>query len=714
MDRQQIELFTALGSSLIFLLGVGVGWLLLPWLSREQLLVAFALLFMLILLVCFRLSIFFQHYVIAPKALADELTLMVTVNPNHRVKVSGPKNMRHLAETINLLAERIQNLLDTQTSQIERAKANLEDEKDRLATLMSELTAGVLMCTNEGRILLYNHRAKRLLEQADLPTTATDPPLVGSFVGLGRSIFGLIDRNVITHALEDLAYHHESQSDRRFAQFVTATTNGQLIKARVAPILTSNSLDSLNGFILTLEDVTQQSRRSIRRDTLLRTLTEGVRASLANIRTAIETIEQYPEMDSVKLKQLRQVIHEESLTLSGKLNQTSREYEADFKADWQFEEMLISDLLWAIQQRFENKLEVTTTIHPSEINPWLRVDSYALVRVMAFVMQRLKADFGILDSSLRIKQTGQLIALDLVWAGQSADLEAVWRWQNEAINIAGTNTLTLIEIVERHGGEVWCQTDKRHQQLYLRLLLPMSQPKTGQLPLKMNKPSPKVDAVSRPEYYDFDLFSQSTYPSELENHGLSALVYTVFDTETTGLNPMVDEIISASAVRIVNSRLLRQELFDQLIDPQRAVSEESIAVHGILPEMLQGQPTINQVLPNFYRFAEGTVLVAHNAAFDMRMLQLKEGQTGIKFTNPLLDTLLLSAVVHPHQKDHSLEAMAERLGINVIGRHTSLGDAIVTGEVFLKLLPLLAEKGITTLAEAWEATEKSYYARLNY
>ena len=71
-------------------------------------------------------------------------------------------------------------------------------------------------------------------------------------------------------------------------------------------------------------------------------------------------------------------------------------------------------------------------------------------------------------------------------------------------------------------------------------------------------------------------------------------------------------------------------------------------------------------------------------------------------------------MVHPNQQEHSLEAIAQRFGINIIGRHTALGDAIVTGEVFLKLVPLLAEKGILTLKDAREAAQKTFYARLQY
>jgi len=189
----------------------------------------------------------------------------------------------------------------------------------------------------------------------------------------------------------------------------------------------------------------------------------------------------------------------------------------------------------------------------------------------------------------------------------------------------------------------------------------------------------------------------------------------VFDTETTGLEPSAgDEIISVGAVRIVNARLLKNEVFERLVNPRRPLNRDSARVHGIEAAALAGQPGIEEVLPAFHRFCEDTVLVAHNAAFDMRFLELKEAATGVRFTQPVLDTLLLSALLHPSLDDHRLETMAGRLGVQVIGRHTALGDALLEAEIFLRLLPLLAARGIVTLREALEASRETYYSRLRY
>jgi DNA polymerase-3 subunit epsilon len=256
---------------------------------------------------------------------------------------------------------------------------------------------------------------------------------------------------------------------------------------------------------------------------------------------------------------------------------------------------------------------------------------------------------------------------------------------------------------------MWFERDRVRHQAFFRFLLPMADAR------EVVDAAAFVRNDSRPEYYDFDLFQVSPEAQHLDDRKLVDLTYTVFDTETTGLNPSQgDEIIQIGAARIVNNRLLSQEVFDQLVDPRRRIPAETIPIHGITPDMVAGKPHIGQVLPAFHAFAHDTVLVAHNAAFDMKFLELKEASTGLRFDQPVLDTLLLSAVVHPNQTSHRLEAIAERFGVMVMGRHTAMGDAMVTAEVFLRLVPLLADMGIHTLKQAREAAQKTYYARLSY
>ena len=223
---------------------------------------------------------------------------------------------------------------------------------------------------------------------------------------------------------------------------------------------------------------------------------------------------------------------------------------------------------------------------------------------------------------------------------------------------------------------------------------------------------PRIE--QRPLYFEFDLFNPESW-QEFGQIPLRKLTFVVFDTETTGLNPSEgDEIIQIGAIRIVNGRILQDETIDQLIDPQRAVPPSSVEVHGIRPELLNGQPTIAEALPIFHRFCEDSVLVAHNAAFDMKFLQLKEAETGLRFDHPVLDTMLLSWIVQPNQEGHSLDRIAQRFDIPIVGRHTALGDAIVTAEVLVRLIPLLEDAGIHTLEDAIQTSANAPLARLKY
>ena len=196
---------------------------------------------------------------------------------------------------------------------------------------------------------------------------------------------------------------------------------------------------------------------------------------------------------------------------------------------------------------------------------------------------------------------------------------------------------------------------------------------------------------------------------------LSELRFVVFDTETTGLNPSRgDEIISIGAVVVTQGRIVAGEVFETLVDPGIPVSAASTKVHGLTGDDLARQPPIAEALSAFGRFTEEAVLVAHNASFDMEILRRKEAETGIAFRQPVLCTLVLSAILHPGQSSHSLDTLLRRYGIHREARHTALGDATMTAELLLRLLPQLESRGILTLEQATRASRRNPLSRLKY
>ncbi len=217
---------------------------------------------------------------------------------------------------------------------------------------------------------------------------------------------------------------------------------------------------------------------------------------------------------------------------------------------------------------------------------------------------------------------------------------------------------------------------------------------------------------ARPEFYDFDKLNTPMHVDEVGGKALKDLTFVVFDTETTGLSPTGgDEIISIAGVRVKDGRLSENEPFSRLVDPGMPIPKDSIRFHGITDAMVQGEAAIGPVIADFKAFVGEAVLVAHNAAFDMEFLAQSAEATGLRFDNLVLDTLLLSVFAEAESRNHSLDAIAERLGVNIEGRHTALGDSIATAKVFIRLLDLLEARGITTLRQAINASVKMEQVR---
>ena len=216
---------------------------------------------------------------------------------------------------------------------------------------------------------------------------------------------------------------------------------------------------------------------------------------------------------------------------------------------------------------------------------------------------------------------------------------------------------------------------------------------------------------ARPLTFDFDLLNAEEATS-LGEAKLADLCFVAFDTETTGLEPAKDAVIQIGGVRILNGRMIEGEVFDSYVDPGRPIPPASTHIHGISDADVAGAPDFVEAGREFHSFAQDAVLVAHNAPFDLAFLRGGAAAMGVAWDHPVLDTVLLSACVFGVTEQHSLDALCERLEIELPDhlRHTALGDAKATGEALVKLIPLLEAKGLVTLNQV--IAEVQTYGRL--
>lgn len=624
------------------------------------------------------------RHVAAPARLADAARLLAGNADAPRPQASGA--LAGLADALNRLADQRQTLQTDMARLVAEAQDKVAQERDQLGALMAELRQSVVVCNLDGRILLYNDHARGLFHRA----LGGQPAGGAEAIGLGRSIHAMIDRALIEHARETVDRHIARGEAAVSAQFVTATPTGSLLHVVLAPVRAQGG--AISGYVLLLDDITQDYAAQSLRDRRLTQLTEASRASLANMGAALDMLD-YPDLDPAERDGFHAIVRDEVAAMGRRLAALTEDASQEILTRWPLQEMLGDDLLAAAAQHVLARTGRVAGVESADAGLWLRLDSFSLIQALGALAGQLDGPQGMPPLTLRLAgaATPGWAHLDLVWP----------------LDPAGTRAAAPPEasdIAERHGGALWLERDRAAGLAFFRFLLPTAEA------------GPQAEALEpRPEYYDFDLFAASESSHSLDDQPLERLTYTVFDTETTGLNPAQgDEIIQVGALRILSGKILRGERFDQLVDPGREIPEASIPYHGIRPEMVQGQPRIGQVLPAFHAYAADTVLVGHNVAFDMRFLQMKEAATGLRFDQPVLDTLLLASIAQPHEPSHSLEAIAARLGVGIAQRHNALGDALVTAELFLRLLPLLRDRGIVTLGQARQAAAQSYYARLRY
>ncbi len=576
---------------------------------------------------------------------------------------------------------------------IAAATAESEEQKQYLATILRDLQQGVVICNRSHQVLLYNQRALEILH-------------VAGDIGLGRSFFGVVTEQPFRHALTRLENRfrtgrHTDHPDGLAVLVIAATRIGNYtLKGRVSLTLGREVPDQPEGpigYVVIFEDVTDELAAGIWRDRMLHDVTSEMRQRIANLAMIGDLLTMDGEIDAEEKVAARATFQEDGRTLAERLDRLDEIASDLLSSAWPMTQVHARTLLELVVERRSEGRDIEVAIDGADV--WLHCDSAAMVDLVDRLMNRISVYAGVERLALAVGARERRADLDISWTGDPVPVRALEAWLDERLD-EGLGAMTGTDVLSRHKTELWCEpAGPGHS----RLRLPLTT-----VEIDTSKARGLVRLEARPEFYDFDLFARTLRPAVAETR-LRDLSYVVFDTETTGLEPSQgDQMVQIAGVRIVNGRMLRGEVFNSLIHPGRAIPRVAAEVHGITDAMVANADPVTMVLPRFHRFVGDAVLVAHNAAFDMKFLTLKQAEAGVAFTNPVLDTVLLAAAIFGADESLTLDTLAERFAIKIAAeeRHTALGDSLATGHTFLKLVDLLEAGGVTTLREAIDISEK--------
>ena len=571
---------------------------------------------------------------------------------------------------------------------VEKATREVEQQKGRLEVVLRDLQEAVLICTLDHKILLYNRRALEILH-------------ISGDIGLGRSLFDVVTAQPFRHALDRLSVRftegrHTDHEEGLSTLVVCTTADGHhTLRGRVSLFLDAEGL-KLSGYVATFSDATRELAEHAKRDRLLHEATGEMRRPAASLLAAAEML-QDQALDSEGREAFEHMLVDEAQALSRRLQRLEDESRDLLAGAWPMSDVYSPTLFHCVLGRREHAASHLEIVGDPV---WIHCDSLTIVELLDHLLKVLCEHAAVENMTFRAVPGSHRAYLELTWRGEIIPSATLDHWLAMPLD-EDLGGITGRDVLDRHRAELWCES---HAQDGIRL----------RMPLPFGKEAPAQDVVERRplperrEFYDFDLLSRMD-PSAIDDTPLRALTYVIFDTETTGLEPSAgDEMISIAGIRVVNGRALRGEVFDQLINPGRSIPAASTEVHGISEDMVAKAPAVGAVLPRFKRFVGDAVMVAHNAAFDMKFLTLKQESFGLRFDNPVLDTVLLAAHVHGVSDSLTLDSLAERYGVSLADedRHTALGDAVATAEVFLRLIELLEAADVRTLRDAVLASNK--------
>ncbi len=574
-----------------------------------------------------------------------------------------------LAQTRNALAEAVA-----------RETTRLNAEKTRLEALLSDVPVGVILCGGTHQIVFYNGVARDLLGPGTGEAAPEDAPEWaggGPAPGLDRSLLDYLREGPLWHAHRRLVATRDADAA---SDLLCATVGPQprMLAARMR--LTGDlGADGAPGYVLTLRDVTVELAGQLQREQLLSEVFDRVRRPAANLQTVMGVIGEgdAPAPGDALSGALRQ----EVAALTAAVTELGGRYDESRTDWWPMAMTRASDLVDGLAARIEAAGGGLTGAAAPLL---LRCNGFELVALLGALAERIAATTGADAFHLALDEDGPGAMIRLSWEGAPLSVGTLDRWVAEPIEV-GVADVTGRSVLFTHATEIWPEASGTTASLCLPIR-------------RARRAGDRPPPIARAVVYDFDLLSKARAEGVADAR-LEDLTYVVFDTETTGLLPAQgDEVVQLAAMRLVNGRRVETEVFDMLVNPGRSIPPGSTAVHGITDAMVADAPGVAEALKRFHRFAEGAVLVAHNAPFDMEFLRRREADIGLSFDHPVLDTVLMSAVVFGQHEEHSLDALAHRLGLTIAeeARHTAIGDTRATAEAFLKLTLMLRARGLST------------------
>ena len=184
--------------------------------------------------------------------------------------------------------------------------------------------------------------------------------------------------------------------------------------------------------------------------------------------------------------------------------------------------------------------------------------------------------------------------------------------------------------------------------------------------------------------------------TDSQNQDLDA-DYVVFDLETTGFSPETNRIIEIGAVKVQNGKIV--DKFSTFVNPQVPIPFRIEQLTSINDSMVIDAPVIADILPEFMKFCEGCVMVAHNADFDMSFIKKNCQRLDIPCKPTIVDTVALARVLLPNLNRFKLDTVAKALGVSLENHHRAVDDAGCTAEIFVKFIEMLRDRGMSTLDE---------------